>query len=72
MTFEKYVYEVYDYLHAKLPDTNDATLCEIAEFFVMKSNNFAHDMIEKNNEMWRKEFERSNKQFDKLLEKVYK
>lgn len=72
MTLNEYVQEVVNYLYNKLPDVNPATICEIAEFFVMKSSNFANDKIAENNSMWQKEFERYNKQWDKLVEKVYK
>lgn len=72
MTLEKYTQEVFDYITKKLPDANQATLLEITEFFVMKSNNFATDIVTANNERWLKEFERYNKQWDRLVEKVYK
>jgi hypothetical protein len=72
MTLEKYTQEVFDYMCKKLPDVNQAVLYEVAEFFVLKSNNFAYDMIAENNTRWLKEFERYNKQWDRLVEKVYK
>ena len=72
MTLHEYVQEVFDYMVKKLPDVNQATLYEIAEFFVLKCNNFASDAIAENNERWLKEFDRYNRQWDKLIEKVYK
>jgi len=72
MTLEEYTNKVHNYLSAKLPDTNPATLYEIAEFFVMTSNNFANDMIAENNQVWQKEFKRQNKWYNQLIEKVYK
>jgi hypothetical protein len=52
MTLIEYTQEVADYLAKKLPDANPATLCEIAEFFAMKTNNYAQDALNKNNEQW--------------------
>lgn len=72
MTLNEYTQEVFDYMVKKLPDVNQATLLEITEFFVMKSNNFANDVVAEHNNLWLKEFERYNKQWDRLIEKVYK
>ena len=72
MTLNEYTKEVFDYMVNKLPDVNHATLLEITEFFVMKSNNFANDIVAEHNKLWYKEFERYNKQWDRLVEKVYK
>lgn len=72
MTLEKYAQEVFDYMINKLPDVNHATLYEIAEFFVLKSNNFASDMIVENNKSWQESFRRYEKQVDKIIERAYK
>lgn len=72
MTLNEYAQEVFDYMVKKLPDVNQATLLEITEFFIMKSNNFATDMVAKHNEDWRKELDRYNKRWDRFIEKYYK
>lgn len=69
MTLNEYSQEVANYLYNKVPDINPATICEIAEFFVMKSNNFAHDMVAENNKAWKKEFDRHNKQWERFVAK---
>ena len=71
MTLNEYSQEVFDYMVKKLPDVNQATLCEIAEFFAMKSNNFAYDMMTKNSEQWLK-YIRKNDDFYIELMKRYK
>ena len=72
MTLNEYTKEVFEYMVNKLPDVNQATIMEITEFFVMKSNSFATDIVAENNDRWHKELERYNKQWDRLIEKVYK
>lgn len=72
MTLTKYVSEIDDYLVKKLPDTNHATLCEIAEFFAMKSHNYATDCVLECEKIWREELNRSNKKYDDLLEMYFK
>ena len=52
MTLIEYTQAVVDYLAKKLPDINPATLCEIAEFFAMKTHNYTQDELKKNNEQW--------------------
>lgn len=69
MTLEKYTQEVFDYMTKKLPDVNQATLCEIAEFFAIKSNNFAYDMIAKNSEQWLKHIERNDKWYLEMMKR---
>ena len=64
MTLNEYSQEVLDYMIKKLPDVNQATLYEVTEFFVMKSNNFATDMIAENNTRWQEELKRYSKQMD--------
>ena len=72
MTLEQYAREVFDYMVNKLPDVNHATLCEITEFFVLKSNNFSIDKVEENNKLWQENMKRYEKQVDKFIERVYK
>ena len=72
MTLNEYAQEVVDYLYKKLPDINPATLCEIAEFFVMKSSNFANDQIAESNKVMQKIFKRHDEQWMKILEKTNK
>ena len=72
MTLNEYTQEVVDYLHKKLPDINPATLCEIAEFFVMKSHNFATDIVAENNKAMQKMFNNYDKKWIKLLERMDK
>ena len=72
MTLNEYAQEVLDYMVKKLPDVNPATLCEIAEFFAMKSHNFANDMIAENNKSWHEHLKRDEKHMDRLLERAYK
>ena len=69
MTLNEYSQEVLDYMVKKLPDVNPATLCEIAEFFAMKSNNFAYDMIAKNSEQWLKHIERNDKWYLEMMKR---
>lgn len=72
MTLNEYSQEVLDYMVKKLPDVNTATLCEIAEFFALKSHNFASDMVTENNKQWHEELKRYGKQMDRLVEMAYK
>lgn len=72
MTLNEYTQEVYDYLDKKLPNCNPATLCEIAEFFVMKSSNFANDLLVEHNTAMQKMIDRRDKQWIKVLEKIGK
>ena len=72
MTLSEYTSEVNKYLRAKLPDVNHATLYEIAEFFVMKSNNFASDMVADNNKTWQEVFKRHNKQWCEIMKQTYR
>lgn len=69
MTLEKYAQEVFDYMVNKLPDVNHATLYEITEFFVLKSNNFSNDMIEKNNELWLKNMKKNDDFYIELMKR---
>ena len=69
MTLVEYTQEVLDYMVKKLPDVNHATLCEIAEFFAMKSNNFAYDMTAKNSEQWIKHIERNDKWYLEIMKR---
>ena len=69
MTLNELTQEVADYLTKKLPDVNPATLCEITEFFVMKSNNFASDIIMKNNEQWVKLIKRNDEFYIELIKR---
>jgi hypothetical protein len=67
MTLEKYAQEVLDYMVNKLPDVNHATLCEIVEFFVMKTNNYAQDVLNKNNEQWLDNIKRHDDWYLKIM-----
>lgn len=69
MTLNEYTQEVFDYMYKKLPDVNQATLLEITEFFVMKSNNFAFDRVAENYEQWQKYTKQSNDLYIKMLER---
>ena len=72
MTLNEYAQDVLDYMIKKLPDVNQATLIEITEFFIMKSNNFSADKIAENNQEWQNALKRHDKRWDKFIEKVYK
>lgn len=72
MTLNKYAQEVLDYMIKKLPDVNQATLIEITEFFIMRSNNFAADKIAEHNQTWQKALQEHDRRWDKLIEKIYK
>ena len=69
MTLNELTQEVADYLTNKLPDVNPATLCEITEFFVMKSHNFASDMMTKSNEQWLKQINRNDEFYIELIKR---
>ena len=69
MTLNELTQEVAGYLTKKLPDANPAILYEIIEFFVMKSNNFASDMIMKNNEQWVKQIKRNDEFYIELIKR---
>ena len=75
MTLNEYAKQIIDYLCNKIPDINPATIQEIAEFFVMKSDNFAKDEIAKNNKSWYKELGKRDEQWKwviKAFEKTKK
>ena len=59
MTLGNYAQEFVDYLCKKIPDINQATLMEIAEFATMKACNYANDEIKRNNKSWYDGFKRS-------------
>jgi hypothetical protein len=67
MTLGEYAQEFVDYLCKKLPDINQATAMEIAEFATMKANNYAYDMVKENNDRWFKSTERSNELYSKFM-----
>lgn len=69
MTLNEYSQEVLDYMVKKLPDVNPATLCEIAEFFAMKTSNYTSDMIVKNGEWWLKHIESNNKLYLEMMKR---
>lgn len=69
MTLNELTQEVVDYLTKKLPDVNQATLLEIAEFFVMKSNNYASDMVVKNSETWLKHMKRNDEWYLEMIKR---
>ena len=69
MTQNEYAQEVFDYMVKKLPDVNQATLLEITEFFVMKSNNYASDMVAKNSETWLKHMKRNDEWYLEMLKR---
>lgn len=68
MTLDEYTKEVFDYMVKKLSDVNQATLYEIAEFFVLKSNNFAFDRVAENNKQWLETMKRNDNFYIKLIE----
>ena len=72
MELNKYTQEVVDYLCKKLPDVNVATILEIAEFFVMKSNNYSQDQIKKHDEHWLDQMKRHDDFYSKLYLKLVK
>ena len=72
MTLYDYAQEVFDYMSAKLPDVNQATLYEITEFFVFKSSNFASDAVTENSKQWSEELKKYGNQMDRLLKRAYK
>lgn len=67
MTLEKYAQEVFDYMVNKLPDVNHATLYETTEFFVLKTNNYTQDALNKNNEQWLENIKRQDEWYLKLM-----
>ena len=69
MTLHEYTQEVIDYLCKKLPDVNVATLYEIAEFFAMKTSNYAQDEIKTNNQSWFGNMKRYDDFWIKLMKK---
>lgn len=72
MTLEKYAREVTNYLCDKIPDINPATAYEIAEFFVMKSSNFATDKIVENNKTWQEYFREHDERWKEFIRNTYK
>ena len=72
MGLHEYTQEVVDYLVKKLPDANPATLCEIAEFFTMKTNNYTSDMIAKNSEQWTKQIQRNDEFYIEFIKRCNK
>lgn len=69
MELHEYTQEVVDYMAKKLPDVNPATLCEIAEFFVMKTSNYTSDMIAKNNKQWWKHIQRNDEFYIEFMKR---
>ena len=72
MTLEEYTREVVEYLSNKIPDINAATAYEIAEFFVMKSNNFATDKVAENVKLWQETLRKNDRHWEKFVRNIYK
>lgn len=72
MTLSEYTQEVIDYMVKKLPDVNPATLCEIAEFFTMKTNNYTYDTMNENNKQWLRHMQRNDEFYIEWIKKMGK
>ena len=69
MTLGNYVQEFVDYLCKKIPDINQATLMEIAEFAAMKAQNYVYDEVKKNNQSWYEGMKRHDDLYLQLMKR---
>lgn len=69
MTLRNYAQEFVDYLCKKIPDINQSTLMEIAEFAAMKAHNYALDEIKRNNKSWYEGLKRSDDLYMQVIKR---
>lgn len=65
--YERYYNDVVKYLQSKLPDEDYSVIADISAFIGHRSAILVNDALDKNNQEWRRSYEKSRRSYEKSV-----